>query len=111
ITMRSFASEKSSGTYEALMTTPVGDWQVAWGKFAAAFLFYCLTWLPSLGMLWVLRHVTGEPALFVPGIIGCTLLGIVLVGALFIALGCFASSITSSQIVAAMLSLLFGIGL
>lgn len=111
ITMRSFAAEKSSGTYEALMTTPVGDWQVVWAKFIAAFLFYCLTWLPSLGMLWVLRQVTGEPALFEPGIVVCTFLGIVLVGAFFMALGCFTSSITRSQIVAAMLSLSLGIGL
>ena len=36
ITMRAFAAEKSSGTYQALMTTPVGDWQVVLAKFSAA---------------------------------------------------------------------------
>src|SRR5256886_12629003 len=33
ITMRSFAFEKWSGTYETLMTTPVSDWQVVLAKF------------------------------------------------------------------------------
>ena len=39
ITMRTFAAEKSSGTYEALMTTPVGDWQVVLAKFTGALIF------------------------------------------------------------------------
>ena len=62
-------------------------------------------------MLWVLRQVTGESAPFVGGIVGCTFVGISLVGALFVSLGCFTSSLTRSQMVAAMLSLALGIGL
>ena len=62
ITMRTFAAEKSSGTYEALMTTPVGDTQVVLAKFTGALLFYGLTWLPLLAVLAVLRQVTGQAA-------------------------------------------------
>jgi len=40
ITMRSFASEKGSGTYETLMTTPVSDLQVVLAKFTGTLLFY-----------------------------------------------------------------------
>jgi ABC-type transport system involved in multi-copper enzyme maturation permease subunit len=50
ITMRTFAAEKSSGTYEALMTTPVGDWQVVLAKYTGSMLFFGLVWLPLLGV-------------------------------------------------------------
>lgn len=111
ITMRSFAAEKSSGTYEALMTTPVGDWQVVLAKFAGALGFYLLTWMPFAGVLFALRQITGEPALFEPRIVAVTFTGITLVGGLFMALGCFASAMTKSDIIAAMVTFLFGIGL
>src|SRR5436189_74842 len=40
ITMRLFALEKSTGTFETLMTTSVKDMQVVAAKFAAAIIFY-----------------------------------------------------------------------
>ncbi|MGH8024957.1 MAG: ABC transporter permease, partial [Limisphaerales bacterium] len=48
ITMRLFALERYSGTFETLMTTPVNDMQVVASKFAAAVIFYMVTWLPML---------------------------------------------------------------
>ncbi len=111
ITMRSFAAEKASGTYEALMTTPVGDWQVVLAKFAGSLGFYLLAWLPLAGTLFALRQITGEAALFEPRVIAATFTGIALVGSLFMSMGCFASALTRSDIIAAMLSFLFGIGL
>lgn len=111
MTMRSFAAERTSGTYEALMTTPVGDWQVVLAKFTGALLFFLISWMPLALMLFILRQVAREPQLFVPGIIGSTMLGVTLVGALFMAIGCFASALTRSQIVAAMVTFLIGMGL
>ena len=111
ITMRSFASEKSSGTYEALMTTPVGDWQVVLAKFAGALLLFLLTWLPLLAICFVLREVKGEPALCEPRVMTATFVGLGLVGSLYMSLGCLASALTRSQIIAAMVSFLLGIGL
>lgn len=111
ITMRTFAAEKSSGTYEALMTTPVGDWQVVLAKFAGSWLFFMLTWLPLLAIFFALRQVTGERALCEPRVMCATFFGLGLVGALYMSLGCLASALTRSQIIAAMLSFLLGIGL
>src|SRR5476649_2710377 len=48
ITMRLFALEKASGTFETLMTTPVSDLQVVLAKFTAAMIFFMLMWLPSI---------------------------------------------------------------
>ncbi|MBN9692043.1 MAG: ABC transporter permease [Verrucomicrobia bacterium] len=111
ITMRTFAAEKSSGTYEALMTTPVGDWQVVLAKFTGSLLFFGLTWLPLLAVLVVLRRVTGEAGLLDPGSTVGAFLGVMLIGCVYMSLGCFASALTRSQIIAAMVAFLLGIGL
>src|SRR5256714_14546349 len=64
ITMRSFAFEKWSGTYETLMTTPVSDWQVVMAKFTGALAFYLLMCLPLLSWLFVARPFSsGSPVL------------------------------------------------
>ena len=111
ITMRLFALEKSSGTFETLMTTPVGDLQVVLAKFFAAMIFYMLMWLPLLGCILVVQHYTRETAGFDTGIALSTYLGIFLVGCLYMSLGCFASALTRSQIIAAMVSFVIGITL
>ena len=111
ITMRLFALEKFSGTFETLMTTPVSDLQVVLAKFSAALVFYVLMWLPLLGCVLIVRHYTSDPAALDAGALGATFLGIALLGCLFISLGCCASALTRSQGVAAMLSLMLGVSL
>jgi len=109
ITMRLFAVERHSGTFETLMTTPVSDWQVVLAKFTAAIVFYMLMWLPLLACVLVLRYCAHDATLFDPRTLGTTYLGIFLTGCLYMAVGCFASALTHNQIVAAMIS--FAIGL
>jgi ABC-2 type transport system permease protein len=108
ITMRLFALEKFSGTFETLMTTPVSDFQVVAAKFTAALLFYALMWLPLLGCLLVVRRYTNDTAALDGGLVASTFLGILLLGGLFVSLGCCASALTRSQGIAAMISLMFG---
>lgn len=110
ITMRVFALEKSSGTFETLMTTPVGDAQVVAAKFLGALAFYLVAWLPLLACLFIVRHFTNQNALD-SGTVGGMFLGIFLVGGLFISLGCFASSLSRSQMAAAMISFVLGVSL
>ena len=62
ITMRSFAMERASGTYESLMTAPIGDWQVVLSKFAGALIFYMILWVPLLICSVVVRFYVGESA-------------------------------------------------
>jgi len=111
ITMRLFALEKSSGTFENLMTTPVGDLQVVAAKFTAAVVFYLVTWLPLLVCLSVVRHFTNQPGALDGGTVGGMYLGIFLVGCLFLSLGCFASAISRTQMGAAMVSFVLGVTL
>jgi ABC-2 type transport system permease protein len=109
ITMRLFALEKASGTFETLMTTPVSDFQVVAAKFAAAIIFYIVMWLPMLACLFIVRHFTSQPNALDVGIVGGMFLGIFLTGIFFLAFGCLASALTHSQMVAAMISIAFGI--
>jgi ABC-2 type transport system permease protein len=111
ITMRLFALEKFTGTFETLMTAPVSELQVVLAKFTAGLVFYLVMWLPLLGCLWVVRHYASEPAALDAATAGSTFLGIFLLGCLFISLGCCASALTRSQVIAAMISLVFGVSL
>ena len=109
ITMRLFALEKAAGTFETLMTTPVGDLSVVAAKFGAALFFYMVMWTPTLAGLFIVGHFTNETSALDPGTVEGTCVGIFLSGALFISLGGFASSLTRNQVVAAMLSLAAGV--
>jgi ABC-2 type transport system permease protein len=111
ITMRLFALEKFSGTFETLMTAPVRDLQVVLAKFSAALVFYTVMWLPLLGCLFVLRHYTSDQSALDYGTVASTFLGILLFGALLISLGCCASALTRSQVGAAMITLAAGVSL
>ena len=111
ITMRLFALEKATGTFETLMTTSVGDAQVVLAKFGAALFFYLVAWLPSLGCFFIVRHFTQQEAAFDAHTAVGMYLGIFLIGSLFLSFSCFASSLTRSQIAAAMISFVLGFGL
>jgi ABC-2 type transport system permease protein len=111
ITMRLFALEKASGTFETLMTAPVRDLEVVLAKFTAGLVFYAVMWLPLLGCMLVVGHYTSGASALDGGAVGSTFVGIVLLGAMFVGMGCFASALTRNQAVAAMISLAFGLSL
>jgi ABC-2 type transport system permease protein len=111
ITMRLFAQEKYSGTFETLMTAPVGDLEVVLAKFVAALVFYMVMWVPLVACIFLLRSFSRGGGLADTGTLGSTFLGIFLLGTVYMAVGCFASALTRSQIVAAMTSMAIGGGL
>jgi ABC-2 type transport system permease protein len=111
ITMRLFALEKASGTFETLMTTPVGDAQVVLAKFWAAVIFYMVTWLPLLACLFIVHRFTNQAGVMDAGTVWGMYLGIFLVGCVFLSVGCLASSLSQSQMTAAMISFVLGVSL
>ena len=62
MTIRAFALERFSGTYETLMTSAVRDAQVVLAKFTGALAFFALTWLPLLAYLLVVRRFSDDPS-------------------------------------------------
>lgn len=109
MTMRLFALERFTGTFETLMTAPVRDLEVVLAKFTAAMMFYAVAWLPLLACLQIVHHYTAPGLPFVWRPVVSTYAGILLFGALYVAMGCLASAMTRSQIIAAITSLAFGV--
>jgi ABC-2 type transport system permease protein len=100
ITMRSYAEEKKLGTIELLFTYPLSDASALAGKYLASvftLLIMLLGTMPSLLLLEAFGNLDWGSVL-------SGYLGIVLMGASFIALGIFFSSLTENQIVSAVLS-------
>lgn len=101
ISMRLLAEEKKSGTIELLFTYPIRDSEIVIGKYLAALgliavlllftLLYPIT-LSTLGDLDAGQVFSGY-------------LGLFLMGAAYLAIGIFASSITENQIVAFIVAL------
>lgn len=105
ITMRSIAEERRTGTIELLFTRPLSDFQILMAKYLAGVTLLIIALLPTL-IYFISMYNLGNPV----GVIdsGATLtsyLGLILLGSVFVAIGIFASSITSSQIVAFILAM------
>ncbi|MDH4101042.1 MAG: ABC transporter permease [Nitrospirota bacterium] len=97
LTMRLFAEEKKAGTLELLLTYPVTDAQVLLGKFFACLTVFAVMLLLSLTYpLFIAAYGKPEIGPIVTGYIG-----LFFMGAAFISLGIFASSMTENQIIAA----------
>ncbi len=111
ITMRTFAHEKSSGTFETLMTAPVRDIEVVLAKFASALLFHLLLWMPLFLCVLIVRYYANDTTVFGPPLLASAFLGILLLGGLYMSIGCFASALTRSQIIAAVVAFVLGVGL
>lgn len=103
VTMRLFAEERRSGTIELLLTYPVRDGAVLLGKYLAALTLYGVMIAATLAypaILAAFARLEWGPTL-------TGYLGLLLMGAMFLAVGLFASSITENQIVAAVVT--FGV--
>jgi ABC-2 type transport system permease protein len=96
ITMRSWAEEKKMKTLELLLTWPVKDFEVVVGKFLASFSLLVIVLLLSLTIP-ISIAIIGHPD--VGQIIG-QYIGSMLMGAAYVAIGLWVSSLTENQIVA-----------
>jgi ABC-2 type transport system permease protein len=103
VTMRLFAEERRSGTIELLLTYPVRDGAVLVGKYLAALALYAVMLGLTLvypAMVWYFTRLEWGPLL-------TAYVGLLLLGATFLAVGILASSLTENQIVASMVT--FGV--
>ena len=100
LTMRLIAEEKKIGTWELLLTAPVRDVEVILGKFLGSLAIYVA--MLALTLYYpILLIILGDPDL---GPIGTSYLGLFLLGSASLAVGIFASSLTSNQIVSAVVA-------
>ncbi|MCB1064952.1 MAG: ABC transporter permease [Verrucomicrobiae bacterium] len=104
ITMRLFAEEKKLGTLEGLFTAPVRTAEVVLAKYFATVILYVVLLLPVFGFFALFERVTGTGAAFHPGAFWGSALILLLIGLFNIAIGTFASAVTSNQLIAAMIT-------
>lgn len=106
ITMRMFAEEKKNGTMELLLTKPLSEMKLIWAKFLAGFTLVFISLLPTL-ICYISVFTLGDPVGNIDtGSVAGSYIGLLLLGAAFVAIGLFASSITNNQIVAFILAAL-----
>ncbi len=106
ITMRMFAEEKKNGTMELLLTKPLSEMTLIWAKFLAGLTLVFISLLPTL-VCYFSVYALGDPVGNIDtGSVAGSYIGLLLLGAAFVAIGLFASSITNNQIVAFILAAL-----
>ena len=101
LTMRLLAEEQKLGTIELLLTSPVRDWEVVLGKYLASLVFLLATLALTLYYT-ILLIVFASPD---PGPIYSGYLGLVLLAAAALSVGMLTSTLTSNQIVAAVVAM------
>lgn len=103
LTMRLIAEERRAGTIELLLTYPIRDGAVLAGKYLAALALYAM----MIGLTLAYPAMVAYFARLEWGPLLTGYLGLLLMGAAFLAVGLFASSVTENQIVAAVIT--FGV--
>jgi ABC-2 type transport system permease protein len=103
LTMRLIAEERRAGTIELLLTYPIRDGAVLAGKYLAALALYAM----MIGLTLAYPAMVAYFAQLEWGPLLTGYLGLLLMGAAFLAVGLFASSLTENQIVAAVIT--FGV--
>lgn len=101
LTMRLMSDEFRSGTIETLMTAPVTDSQVILGKFLGVLGVYAVL-LATTGVYFALVAIYGRPDW---GVVGMGYLGMLLLGALYVSVGLFCSTLTHHQLVAGLIGI------
>ena len=99
LTMRTYSEEKRSGTIELLLTSPVSDTQIIFGKFLGSMGLYAAMLALSLIHVAIIFWLTEPNPDWKPT--ASAYLGLLLMGGCFISVGLLISSLTKNQVVAA----------
>ena len=100
LSMRLLAEERQTGTLTLLFTSPVREVEIVFGKYLSAFVMFALLTLLTLYMP-ALIFVNGKVSI---GHIVSGYLGLLLLGSATLSIGLFASSLSRSQVLAAVVS-------
>lgn len=104
ITMRAFADEKRSGTLELLMTQPLSDLQVIMAKFLSGVVLVLFALVPTLVCYFSVYQLGLPKGNIDSGAVWGSYIGLIMLGATFVSIGIFSSSVTDNQIVSFILA-------
>lgn len=104
ITMRMFAEEQQTGTFELLVTRPLTDWQIVLGKYFATLVLVLFALLPTALYYYTIYELGAPPGNIDSGAVIGSYVGLIFLASAFSAIGVFASSLSQNQIVAFVLA-------
>ncbi len=99
ITMRSFAEEKRSGTIEFIMTKPLTDLKIVLAKYFAGLILVIFSLIPTLIYFFSVYQLGLPKGNIDMGGMWGSYIGLLFLGASFVAIGLFSSTISDNQIV------------
>lgn len=99
LSMRSFADEFKTGTFEILQTKPLTNWQIVVGKYFALIVVIVITLLPTLLYVYTIHYLAAGGGIDTGGITG-SYIGLLFLSAVFAAISLWCSSLTSNAVVA-----------
>jgi ABC-2 type transport system permease protein len=103
ITMRSIADEYRTGTFEILKTLPVSSSKIVWGKYFGCLLVVAIALLPTIVYAISIQQLSAKGGIDVGATTG-SYLGLLLLGAVYTAVGICTSSFTNNTVVAFILA-------
>lgn len=106
ITMRLFSEEKRTGTIEMLFTKPLSDIHIILAKYFAGVVLVIFSLLPTFVYMFSIIQLGDPPGNIDFGGTWGAYIGLFFLGAVFVAIGVFASVLTANQVVAFLLALL-----
>jgi ABC-2 type transport system permease protein len=103
ITMRSIADEYKSGTFEILKTLPLSSSKIVWGKYFGCLFVVALALVPTVVYAVSIQALSAKGGIDVGGTIG-SYIGLLMLGAVYTAVGICTSSFTNNTVVAFILA-------
>jgi len=105
ITMRSFADEFKTGTYEILQTRPLSRWQIIFGKYFGSLVIVLFALLPTIIYYFSVQALSVREGIDTGATIG-SYIGLVFLAGVFTSVGICTSSFTSNAVIAFIISLI-----
>lgn len=104
LTMRQFAEEYKMGTIEMLLTAPIREWDVVMAKYLSGAVIFLVMWFPTLLYYICFQMVTSDALPAQWDVVALCYGMVFMIGLFYLSVGLFSSSLTSNQIIAAMVS-------
>jgi ABC-2 type transport system permease protein len=105
ITMRSFAEEFKTGTYEILQTRPLTRWQIIAGKYFGSLIVVIIALLPTIIYIFSIQRLSSNEGIDMGATIG-SYIGLFFLASVFTAISICSSSFTNNAVIAFIASLI-----
>ena len=105
VTMRMFSEEKKTGTIELLLTKPLTELQIVIAKYLSGVILVFISLLPTLVYYFTVYHYSVPMGNVDSGGTYGSYIGLLLLGAVFVSIGLFASALADNQVVAFIIAL------